>query len=105
MAKQKVEKFFPVEEEIAMVGLINKEVKVAFSSEKSDYGFCVVRYELNDRLEGIKDTIKYKRIDLNEKDTKRNRVIFSNQDDADRAVIASYLDVFNYLKEKKNGNN
>ena len=101
MAKQKVEAFFPVEEEIAIVGVINKEVKVAFSVEKADYGFYVVRYNLNDNLEGIKDTISYKRIDTNESDSKRNRVIFSNQSDAEREVIQSYNQVFNYIQEKR----
>ena len=104
MAKNKVEKFFPKEEDIAIVGLINKEVKVAFSVEKSDYGFYVVRYELNDNLEGLKNTIRYKRIDLKEKDTKRNRVVFSNQEDAEREALSSYKELFNYIQEK-NGNN
>lgn len=104
MAKNKVEKFFPKEEDIAIVGLINKEVKVAFSVEKADYGFYVVRYELNDNLEGLKNTIRYKRIDLKEKDTKRNRLVFSNQDDAEREALSSYKELFNYIQEK-NGNN
>lgn len=104
MAKNKVEKFFPKEEDIAIVGLINKEVKVAFSVEKADYGFYVVRYELNDNLEGLKNTIRYKRIDLKEKDSKRNRVIFSNQEDAEREALSSYKELFNYIQEK-NGNN
>lgn len=104
MAKNKVEKFFPKEEDIAIVGLINKEVKVAFSVEKADYGFYVVRYELNDNLEGLKDTIRYKRIDLKDKDSKRNRVVFSNQEDAEREALLSYKELFNYIQEK-NGNN
>lgn len=104
MAKNKVEKFFPKEDDIAVVGLINKEVKVAFSVEKADYGFYVVRYELNDNLEGLKNTIRYKRIDLKEKDTKRNRLVFSNQEDAEREALSSYKELFNYIQEK-NGNN
>lgn len=104
MAKNKVERFFPRESDIAIVGLINKEVKVAFSVEKADYGFYVVRYELNDNLEGLKNTIRYKRIDLKEKDTKRNRVVFSNQEDAEREALSSYKELFNYIQEK-NGNN
>jgi hypothetical protein len=104
MAKNKVERFFPREDDIAVVGLINKEVKVAFSVEKADYGFYVVRYELNDNLEGLKNTIRYKRIDLKEKDTKRNRLVFSNQEDAEREALSSYKELFNYIQEK-NGNN
>jgi hypothetical protein len=104
MARQKLERFFPKENEIAIVGVVNKEVKVAFSVEKADYGFYVVRYELNDYLEGMKGTIKYKRIDLKEKDTKRNRVVFNNQEDAEREVISSYKELFNYIQER-NGNN
>ena len=104
MAKNKVERFFPREEDIAVVGLINKEVKVEFSVEKADYGFYVVRYELNDNLEGLKNTIRYKRIDLKEKDSKRNRVVFSNQEDAEREALLSYKELFNHIKEK-NGNN
>ena len=104
MAKNKVERFFPKEDDIAVVGLINKEVKVAFSVEKADYGFYVVRYELNDNLEGLKNTIRYKRIDLKEKDTKRNRLVFSNQEDAEREALSSYKELFNYIQEK-NGNN
>lgn len=104
MAKNKVERFFPREDDIAVVGLINKEVKVAFSVEKSDYGFYVVRYELNDNLEGLKNTIRYKRIDLKEKDTKRNRLVFLNQEDAEREALSSYKELFNYIQEK-NGNN
>ena len=104
MAKKKVERFFPREDDIAVVGLINKEVKVAFSVEKSDYGFYVVRYELNDNLEGLKNTIRYKRIDLKEKDTKRNRLVFLNQEDAEREALSSYKELFNYIQEK-NGNN
>lgn len=104
MAKNKVERFFPRESDIAIVGLINKEVKVAFSVEKADYGFYVVRYELNDNLEGLKNTIRYKRIDLKEKDTKRNRLVFSNQEDAEREALSSYKELFNYIQEK-NGNN
>ena len=104
MAKNKVERFFPREDDIAVVGLINKEVKVAFSVEKSDYGFYVVRYELNDNLEGLKNTIRYKRIDLKEKDTKRNRLVFLNQEDAEREALSSYKELFNYI-QNKNGNN
>jgi len=104
MAKNKVERFFPREDDIAVVGLINKEVKVAFSVEKSDCGFYVVRYELNDNLEGLKNTIRYKRIDLKEKDTKRNRLVFLNQEDAEREALSSYKELFNYIQEK-NGNN
>lgn len=104
MAKNKVERFFPREDDIAVVGLINKEVKVAFSVEKADYGFYVVRYELNDNLEGLKNTIRYKRVDLKEKDTKRNRLVFSNQEDAEREALSSYKELFNYIQEK-NGNN
>jgi hypothetical protein len=104
MAKNKVEKFFPKEDEIAMVGVINKEVKIAFSVEKADYGYYVVRYELNDDLEGLKNTIRYKRIDLKEKDTKRNRLVFTNQEDAEREALLSYKELFNYISNK-NGNN
>jgi hypothetical protein len=103
MAKNKIEKFFPKEDEIAMVGVINKEVKIAFSVEKADYGYYVVRYELNDDLEGLKNTIRYKRIDLKEKDTKKNRLVFTNQEDAEREAISSYKELFNYI-QSKNGN-
>ena len=102
--KNKVEKFFPKEEDIAIIGLINKEVKIAFSVEKADYGFYVVKYDLDDNLHGIKKSIKYKRIDTKEKDTPRNRLNFREQEDAEREVLLSYREVFSLI-QKKNGNN
>ena len=102
--KNKVDKFFPNENDIAMIGVINKEVKIAFSVEKADYGFYVVKYDLDDNLHGIKNSIKYKRINTKEKDTLRNRVSFYSQEDAEREVLLSYKEVFNLI-QKKNGNN
>lgn len=104
MSRKKVERFFPVEEDLAIVGIVNKEVKVAFSVEKANYGFNVVKYDLDNNLHGVKKSIKYKRIDVKEKDTPRNRVTFSSQEDAERDVILSYRQVFNLI-QKKNGNN
>lgn len=102
--KNKVDKFFPNENDIAMIGVINKEVKIAFSVEKADYGFYVVKYDLDNNLHGIKKSIKYKRINTKEKDTPRNRVSFYSQEDAEREVLLSYKEVFNLI-QKKNGNN
>lgn len=102
--KNKVERFFPKEEDFAMIGVINKEVRVAFSVEKASYGFYIVKYDLDDQLHGIKNSIKYKRIDTKEKDTPRNRISFTNQEDAEREVLLSYREVFNFI-QKKNGNN
>ena len=100
MAKQKVKIFSPREEDIAIVGVINKEFNMAFSVEKSVSGFYVVRYSLNERLEGLKHTIRYKRLNTNESDSKKNRVVFSNQNEAEMCMIDSYKEVFNYLKSK-----
>ena len=102
--RNKVDKFFPNEDDIAMIGVINKEVKIAFSVEKADYGFYVVKYDLDDHLHGIKKSIKYKRINTKEKDTPRNRISFREQEDAEREVLLSYKEVFNLI-QKKNENN
>jgi hypothetical protein len=96
--KNKVNSFSFSEKDIALIGFCNKEFKVAFSIEKCFSGFNIVKYELNDNLEGLKKTIKYKRLDLTKKDSVSNRLLLGNQFDAEKEMLSCYTEVFNYLK-------
>lgn len=89
-AKKKIEKFTPTKEDFKNQYICFKELKIAFSIEKTYGGFFIVKSKLNELGESILKSIQYKRIDQTKKDTFRNRVLLSSQDCAFRECFNMY---------------
>jgi hypothetical protein len=96
MKNKKQVSYQPSEEDMVNLYECTKNAKVAFSIEKSLDGFYVVKYNLDDDLEAIKSTISYKRIDTKKKDTIMNRIIYSNQVDAEKEIFNLYSQTVDY---------
>lgn len=95
MSKKRKE-YFPSERDMVDVHEVITNAKIAFSVEKCIGGFHVVKYSLDDRQQALKNTITYKRIDTNEKDTPRNRVIYPTQNEAEEEVYNLYRQTSDY---------
>jgi hypothetical protein len=88
--------YYPSEMDMVNVHEVITSAKVAFSVEKCIGGFHVVKYNLDDRQEALKNTITYKRIDTTKKDTPTNRVIYSTQNEAEEEIFNLYRQTADY---------
>ena len=97
MAKTtKRKEYYPTEKDMVNVHEVITNAKIAFSVEKCIGGYHLVRYNVDDNGVGLKNTISYKRIDVKEKDTPRNRVIYSTQNEAEEDMYRMYAEISNY---------
>jgi hypothetical protein len=88
--------YYPSERDMVNVHEVITNAKVAFSVEKCIGGFHVVKYNLDDKQEALKNTITYKRIDTTKKDTPTNRVVYSTQNEAEEEIFNLYRQTADY---------
>jgi len=97
---KKNEAYFPDEVDMVNAYMCIKTVKLAFSVEKCDKGFYVVKYGVDDNGESLKSTISYKRIDTTKADTPSNRVVYHSQAEAEEAMFDMYRQAVEFFKNK-----
>ena len=97
---KKNEVYSPSEADMVNVYMCVKTVRLAFSVEKCDKGFHVVKYSLDDNGIALKNTIGYKRIDTNKADTPSNRVVYQLQKEAEEAMFDMYGQAIEFFKNK-----
>jgi uncharacterized lipoprotein YehR (DUF1307 family) len=98
--RKKNEPYFPSEVDMVNVYMCVKTARLAFSVEKCDKGFHVVKYGVDDNGIALKNTISYKRIDTTKEDTPSNRVVYQLQADAEEAMFDMYGQAIEFFKTK-----
>lgn len=96
MSKTKRKEYYPTEKDMVNVHEVITNAKIAFSVEKCIGGFHIVKYNVDDKQQALKHTIVYKRIDVSKKDTPRNRVIYTTQNEAEEEIFNLYRQTADY---------
>lgn len=104
MKSKKVKEYFPNEVDMVNVHEVINVAKIAFSVERCIDGFHVVKYNLDDKQQALKNTITYKRLDTTKKDTPKNRVVYNTQNEAEEEMFNLYRqtsDYYGFTKTRK----
>lgn len=97
MAKKQTNKqLYLSKEDLKIINHVMKQHNIAFALAKSDFGYNLVRYKLNIKMEGITSTIQYMRVDTNLPDKPNNRITFTTQYDAEVALLDAYKKIYEY---------
>lgn len=96
MNNRRKKEYSPSESDMVNVHEVINVAKIAFSVEKCLGGFHVVKYNLDDKQQALKNTITYKRLDTTKKDTPNNRIVYNTQNEAEEEVFNLYRQTSNY---------
>jgi len=104
MNNKRKKEYSPSESDMVNVHEVINVAKIAFSVERCIDGFHVVKYNLDDKQQALKNTITYKRIDTTKKDTPKNRVVYNTQNEAEEDMFNLYRqtsDYYGFTKTRK----
>ena len=96
MNNKRKKEYSPSESDMVNVHEVINVAKIAFSVEKCLGGFYVVKYNLDDKQQALKNTITYKRLDTTKKDTPNNRIVYNTQNEAEEEVFNLYRQTSDY---------